>query len=452
MKRTFSQSPPEDLLSQLQPGGSYTTFRRCLVLAESNGDWQFAGCTIQALASLDEAPAPRSACRYPRVILHEDLLTAEQCLEFVQALRGGAIQLCGVKAQRTAQAQWRSEFVPLKNDYMSRAGRVITFQTSSGISGLDVGLLLVPNEPYYPNLHEAASDWLPLPGRQTHNDSRHEQITFLLPQIEAYFSDATAPDERTLDLNVGGTLLAKKPLIVKGAYWKDGALHQLETNVANGIARLEVPEDTDRLEYYLLAADGTVYDAQLSDRFSHSGLGKRSYPSSLAVAREVLAACQEGEGTKIDFKSFITPDDRFRRNDQKTQWGRVLTTVVAFANTKGGRIYLGVGDDCSLQGIDHALTEWAKAPIDDGVIQSYLAALSGKIREVVVGDLLLTHSSVRVHGALIALLEIRVASQPPVSIAGDDHLYVRSNSSNRRVPPHQWANILRPSPFHSIGD
>src|SRR3990170_4936167 len=58
---------------------------------------------------------------------------------------------------------------------------------------------------------------------------------------------------------------------------------------------------------------------------------------------------KEGEGLMVEFKEKYSP--------------KIVQDIVAFANTKGGSILLGVGDDCNTKG--EALTNKMKAEIVD---------------------------------------------------------------------------------------
>ena len=48
--------------------------------------------------------------------------------------------------------------------------------------------------------------------------------------------------------------------------------------------------------------------------------------------QEIVSALNEGEGECIEFKSEYTE-------------GKVGNTICAFANTKGGRLYIGIHDE-----------------------------------------------------------------------------------------------------------
>lgn len=182
---------------------------------------------------------------------------------------------------------------------------------------------------------------------------------------------------------------------------------------------------------------------------SHTGnavLGE-AQRSLEAQVREALTA---GEGLKIEFKPFVDPEMKRAPGAPKSKLDEIATTAVAFANTQGGHIYLGVNDDCEAAGIEAKLCEWAKAPCTEAVIARYLGAMNSRIKSLVLGEITLELSHVRLDDALIGVMQVLPAINKPLAIHQDHHLYARSGASNRKVPPDQWRAVLEPirqSPF-----
>jgi hypothetical protein len=344
-----------------------------------------------------------------------------------------------------APPQWSSERVPVDNDYFAHAGVVVARSFGQTGTRALVGPLLAPDFPYYPELEDAARDWLPFPVYHGSSDARNEQVLFLLPETRAFVAGAGFSEDGRLDITVEGTEAEKLSLLIKGAYWRGRTLCHANAPVQGSKATLDVPWDADRLEFFLLDSEGVVYDFHREDHWSRQR-GNRSALGRVdrAPQDQVRKAVQEGEGSRIEFKPFIDVE-KIAPGDRKAKFHEVVRTVVAFANTDGGRIYLGVEDDCVVSGIDARLAEWAKGPVDDSVLRRYLDILKSKIKGLLHRDVGLHVSSVEIDDVVVAVIEVTPSESKPISMSQDCYLYVRSGASNRKVPPEQWRNVLDPT-------
>src|SRR6185437_5317356 len=124
--------------------------------------------------------------------------------------------------------------------------------------------------PYYPDIISAASDWLPI-GFSGERDGRKNEIIFVLPEPRAYFARAEH-DGGVLTIHVAGTQTDSLSLFVKAIYWQNGAINHVEGSVQQGLVSLELPENVERLEYVLMAADGLLFDFQREDQYRRSSL------------------------------------------------------------------------------------------------------------------------------------------------------------------------------------
>lgn len=442
---------PERLLAQLNTGRRGVCFRRRAVMTKTVAGWELVCCTIEKLPPRAAPFEPTSSRQYPQVLLREDLLTEQECLEFATQVQagGGRIGDCELAPGQTPQ--WQSQLVPVNNDYMATAGLVVGVRNGRRSAHPQFGPLLVPDQPYYPDLDEASRDWLPFTKYHGHTDGRNDQILFLLPETRAFIASAEFAEPSQLVIMVAGTEVDTRDLLVKGAFWESGAIRHFEQAVGGSKATVPVAKGADRLEYYLLDRAGTAFDFHQEDRMwrSHTGnavLGG-AQRSLEAQVREALTA---GEGLKIEFKPFVDPEMKRAPGAPKSKLDEIATTAVAFANTQGGHIYLGVNDDCEAAGIEAKLCEWAKASCTEAVIARYLGAMNSRIKSLVLGEITLELSHVRLDDALIGVIQVLPAINKPLAIHQDHHLYARSGASNRKVPPDQWRAVLepiRPSPF-----
>lgn len=441
-----SEGVPDKLTAQLKTGQRGLCFRRRSVMTNAGSRWELVCCTIERLPPGAAAFEPTPSRRYAQVLLHEDLLTEEECLEFANDLhaRRGRIGECELE---TLQApQWQSQLLPVNNDYMSGAGLVIGVCVGQRSARLQIRPLLTRHQPYYPDLDEAGRDWLPFTTYHGHSDARNDRIFFLLPETRAFIVGAEFLEPGLLAIMVAGTEVNALDLLIKGAYWARGAIRHFEQAVTDSKAIVQVSEEADRLEYYLLDSVGTAFDFHREDNHWRTEVGSSVLGASKrSLEGQVREALSAGEGLNIEFKPFVDLDSKKSLSGAKSKLDEIAITAVAFANTQGGHIYLGVNDDCEVAGIQAKLCEWAKESSTDSVIGRYLGALKNRIKSVVVGEVALDASHVWLDGALIAVIRVRAADRKPIAIRQDHYLYARTGASNRKVPPDQWRSVLDPS-------
>ena len=152
---------------------------------------------------------------------------------------------------------------------------------------------------------------------------------------------------------------------VVGALWTPGKLNlSLEINIpsdqvelqilplgsvrlpqvsaaASGAMELEIPHDSRELLIYLVHRDG---DSIMTVHLRHVYESFGAVPKELIAKSKAESDLGKGEGDQIEFKPFISPNDA-----KETE---IVDTVIAFANTSGGRLYVGINDrDASPQGV-----------------------------------------------------------------------------------------------------
>lgn len=75
--------------------------------------------------------------------------------------------------------------------------------------------------------------------------------------------------------------------------------------------------------------------------------------------------------------------------------------------------------------------------------EGYLGALKSGIKEAVHGEVVLHLAHTVISDALVVIIEVPPTSIKPISPQQDQHLYVRTGASNRKLPPDQWKSILQ---------
>lgn len=430
------ENPAIEILSFLEENqyGFKHLRRRSIIYRGDNEKWVLQGCVIEGFSKQRDVK-PETSRQYPSgVILFEDWLSFKELEEVIaQTLQGKIIFEKEHIEATSSHRRWEQERQPLMNPYMQYAGHVWSARFQDHHNSMQ-GELLSPSLPYYPNLHEAVKDWLPYPIYHQSYDHKKGEIIILLPETRAYFEHAIVQESK-ICLCIGGTGTTVLPLLVTGAWW-DKDIHHFSTPVTDGHACFEVPDDAKQLDFVLMGTDGTVYDFQQETEYRHCGLRithRKENPG--ALANVVSAACQNGEGVRTEFKPYIRPN-----NDKLKE---VIRTVVAFANTDGGRIFFGISDGCEVDGINIGFQEENQSGLDEAACAKYLGNLGGKIREELRGDVHLEFGQVSVDGRWVAIIEVAEADVKPVTTRQEERvLYVRRGSTNAKARPAEWKEIM----------
>ena len=124
----------------------------------------------------------------------------------------------------------------------------------------------------------------------------------------------------------------------------------------------------------------------------------------------VLAEIKKGEGQEVEFK----------RSFQK----EVIASVVAFANAKGGKVFIGVSDDGEIIGV-----KLQKESLQDWINQIKLATSPSVIPDI---------SIEKVEGATIVIVEVKEYPIKPISYK--NRYLVRHANSNHVMSMEEIAN------------
>ena len=220
----------------------------------------------------------------------------------------------------------------------------------------------------------------------------------------------------------------------------DGKEIQATKKVAKQI-QFQIPSDLQELTIYLVDGRG-----QPHDHFEETPY-RCSWPRSVLGGRRRargeggwLEDVRQGEGVRVEFKEWLPtkPDDEKR-------WD-LHRAVVAFANTKGGVIYIGVDRRGELKGIDRPLREaYAKEAKDDpeAMLGAYEKDLRQTIRDEIEPDIKLEFE--RLSCGLQAFLAIHVSKGDdiPYGLVRANEIYVRRGANNMKPSPAELAQLIQ---------
>ena len=334
-------------------GQYYEGIRVRSVAAQSpEGVWTNFLCMIVAYPK-GQAPATHQSINYPenRVRLIEHWLTPTTLMPYLEKISKsvmgtaeGDVSIFGTDPHFRMTHQ-----LPSNNDFGALPGTEYRMDGSNRPSFHvtdDPLLSYEENMPYYSGIDEAVADWVGLKsfhGRSS--DSRLGGVILFLPECRAYIHKIQEI-ENSLEIVIAGEQSSTLPLRIKGGWRSKGKFNNFDQKVTSQTTRISTP-DAEEYEIYLIGNDNSTYDYARETTFIVTGTKRvleRQDPSKSDKDR-LAEDLQKGETDKIEFKSYIDVDN-------PESLDSLIETVIAFANTKGGSIYIGVNDYCQVKGIE----------------------------------------------------------------------------------------------------
>lgn len=258
-----------------------------------------------------------------------------------------------------------------------------------------------------------------------------EQFLTVVPDTRARFASGRwTPGELELITEVNVPLRDLELQIIHV-----GAEHR-SSNYSVGLEPmiLEVPEDARELVLYLVHKNGDIVCSR-SLHGLYRSFGK--FEGQLDGATEVIQELQGGENETREFKPYVSPRDKKEFDFVKT--------VVAFANTDGGRIFVGVDDEGVPLGISAARGCFKKT-LDP------IAAQQARLKRVITESTKpvppVTYKNVEVNGNPVIVAEVR--RSPSICSTQDNRVYVRRGATSRLADPETELPSLLRTPFFDL--
>ncbi len=141
---------------------------------------------------------------------------------------------------------------------------------------------------------------------------------------------------------------------------------------------------------------------------------------------------KHGEATSMEFKSSLRWNLREQKKDPDIEYG-VLKTIVAFCNTKGGELLIGVADDKTILGIEHD-----GFPNED----KFQLHLGNLLRERIFPSAadVVTFAMVTIEGKTICHVTCQQSKTKGLWLKSDkdrsEHFYIRLGPSSSELAPH----------------
>ncbi|MCP3104550.1 ATP-binding protein [Myxococcus sp. K15C18031901] len=252
------------------------------------------------------------------------------------------------------------------------------------------------------------------------------------------------------------TILPDARIRIRNAEWRDAFLEiELEVNVpeqsyevqvlyvgsrtrrydivrAAPMLRLEIPEEVESAKIFVVDESGDV----LAERSVHRSEAKLA-TSAVSVSEEerILMELKSGENELVEYKPFVDAKDQQKEAE-------LVKTIVAFSNSKGGRLYVGVDDNGNPQGLSELKKATKRA--DDGV-DIQLKSVTDRLEQLFRANVKPFPSyRLKVHdkdGRPVIVVDVKAGDQPPYASAQNEY-FVRHGSSSMRPDPSELRRLL----------
>jgi len=413
---------------------------RCVAIA-SNSRWKNALCIIHAFPRNILPPEEKSS-RYMELHLLEAWLKPEELPSLLEQLISQTIIIDGEPIsldQTTRFQEW--EYLPGNNDYSTYPGVLYQTTRSSGAEGRFGDPLLAYNLPFYPNAYEAIRHWSAIKRFHGHADARIGCLLLFLPECRARFKNFNYRDN-VLEISIEAGEPPVSGLRIKGAWQELGLSTSFNDPAASAEVSIDVPSQAEAFEIYLVGPDETVYDFRRETRFWTIGLDRilqtaRGGESDEATVRE---AVQRGEGESLEFKPYIAPDDRKQQE--------LIDTTVAFANTRGGSIFIGIDNYCAIAGIETEIGRAKPVRTRELSLEAAIERYVGQLRQTIVGALnrspRLEFTVIKIDGHIVVLIRVPEGDGKPYFSLQNRIVYIRRGANNVAADPdYELPAILR---------
>jgi hypothetical protein len=212
--------------------------------------------------------------------------------------------------------------------------------------------------------------------------------------------------------------------------------------VENGMAR--IPGGSKILEYDVFLMDGGP--TWLDQRTSRSGWAPFASPETdppEASALDQLHADRDaGEGEEVEFKEWLPP------TGEQGKFRQLLNTVSAFANSRGGRIYIGLDDQGGIQGVDNPLRRQyveTEGPDPERWRDAYARRLKQIVADGITPELRPVLEWIDAAGRTVLRITVPSKAQAPYEIIETRDAYIRRGATSRRASHAEIRGLFHPA-------
>jgi len=313
----------------------------------------------------------------------------------------------------------RQSFHSSGSEYHQWPGSLLEFYPIKQSSSVSLQMPLVGRGlPPFFDPKDAFRHWAKL--RVSDTDGRYGRLLLFIPNFAA----------RLRKLSFGDSILRVKSefesdtLADISVLATDGQAMYRKTRLARKSETFRIMSNPTSLRVLLTAENGDVLD-QFAEEHTYATkervifAGRRDAEVSTDLIRR-------GESDSVEFKVFVRLDDT-------KKVAELVRTVIAFANTTGGRLFIGITDDGDIEGVDGQIPHISQ---DTSAFSgAYFARLRSILQQKLNRIPTIELSSEGIGGKTIFVMNVEEGQSKPYFDMQTREIFVRRGASNMRPDP-----------------
>ncbi|MCK4642913.1 ATP-binding protein [bacterium] len=305
--------------------------------------------TLISLIDKDQEVKKRKNLIYPNFAFLHEVCKIEELDEFLDLISSKALKVCDRNIYFTGRVVNLVErkYLHSVNQYSFEPGNLFTIE---GDMQLDIpqSLLLSKDMPFYPSISEAIYGWTGLKSFKESNDSRQKKIFIFLPQKTVHFEAIRYMPKQDMIVFYLNEEVSKGKIFVKGAIRIGDELVHIDGNIQRTF-KIQITKDQvkefEEIELFLIDEYSNILDYHIEKERWFQGVKRIFNEYEKGKSENVVRnAILLGENEKIEFK------ENYKKTDNNWE-NEIVDTVSAFANHKGGTIYIGIKDNLEIKGV-----------------------------------------------------------------------------------------------------
>jgi hypothetical protein len=414
MDLTLFQQILTSYKSRIETYGQTSLFS---ILGKNNGEWKNFSTRIQPNYSEEEAIEYLSF-DYGKILLIQKSLSSEETIKLLERLQKGTLHIPdGPTVKITGNFETNPNPVDLqpssyKNLNLDWPSEVYHLKSQKELNPtIPRGPLLASGKPFFPSERELIATWCNL--SQDSYLSYYNSIVFVLPKYYTRIINAQLRlNEFKSQIEVRETQLSN---IIAKLYlenYQTGKIYNEELIFTNPEIEISLDFEPEWVVYYLISKDS---DEIFDYRRVHVSWDRKEGVDILPFSDDIEELIQRGEGKHIEFKESIVAGSK------------IAQTSVAFSNTEGGTILIGVNDNGEVVGEkEDKIHERIANIISDSVDPP---SISFEIEE---------HN---LKGKMVYAIRVQSGDAKPYICGGK--VYIRRSKTNRIAGKHELDNFYK---------